>query len=345
MKSPQSICIIRLTSLGDIVLVTPLIRALRNTYPSARIDMIISKHCSEIMKYNPRIDTLHIIDTKQGTLQVLRQWRKLKQTMPMYDLVIDVHDSLRSTFMRIGLGKEVSVYDSARTFKRNLVTNKTRIPIESIIPVPLRYFSALKQYPQIKPDDSGLEFWLEKENQQQYYPINRGSEPQHILIAPGARHATKRWPPEFYAELIRLLNKWHSATIIMIGGPDDKTLCDTIQEMVGTTVQNRAGSMSLHEIASLMDSAHCVIGNDSGLMHIAAARHIPVLTIYGSTVPEFGFAPYKTHHEIVTINLPCKPCTHIGKEKCPLGHFSCMKDISPLMVFEHVQSLLTIKDQ
>jgi heptosyltransferase-2 len=307
--------------------------------------MVISEHCSEIMKFNPRIDNLHIINTKQGTVQVLKQWRTLKRTMPKYDMAIDVHDSLRSKFMRIGLAKNLFIYDSARSYKRNLIKFKTRIPDESIIPVPLRYFSAFNELSPVRPDEQGLEYWLETDQAQMKYPLERVSEPTCILIAPGARHATKRWPPEFYADLIHLLNKWHDAQVMLIGGPDDKTLCDVIQEMVGTTVQNRAGSMSLHQIASLMDSAHCVIGNDSGLMHVAAARHIPVLTIYGSTVPEFGFAPYKTRHEIVTINLPCKPCTHIGKEKCPLGHFSCMKDISPLMVFNQVQSLLTIKDQ
>ena len=340
MNNPHSICIIRLTSLGDIVLLTPLIRALRKGFPNARIDMVISEHCAEIMKFNPRIDNLHIINTKQGTVKVIKQWMELKKSMPTYDLVIDVHDSLRSKFMRIGLGKEITVYDSARSLKRNLVKNKMRIPIDSIIPVPLRYFSAVKQYPQIKPDEHGLEFWLETDKEHQNYPINRISEPKQILIAPGAKHATKRWPIDKFVRLIQLLKEWHQAPIVLIGGPDDTSLCDEIQQTVGFPIENIAGTLNLHEIASLMDSAYCIIGNDSGLMHVAAARHIPVLTIFGSTVPEFGFTPYHTPNEIISLDLPCKPCTHIGKEKCPLGHFSCMNDITPQMVFEHVQTLL-----
>ena len=98
--------------------------------------------------------------------------------------------------------------------------------------------------------------------------------------------------------------------------------------------------MSLHALAAFMDTATCIIGNDSGLMHIAASRHIPVVTIFGSTVPEFGFFPYHTPFHIASIELPCKPCTHIGKEKCPLGHFSCMKELTPISVVEQVQKLL-----
>lgn len=340
MKSPQSICIIRLTSLGDILLLSPLIRVLRTTWPHARIDMVIAEHCAEIMKYNPGIDNLHVINTKSGTLQVLKQWMHIKKTMPEYDIAIDVHDSIRSRFMRIGLAKKTCVYDSARSYKRDIVKNKSRIPRESIIPVPTRYFTALRDFPDIQPDDKGLEFWLEKDRANISYPIERTKAPKHILIAPGARHATKRWPIEHFVELIQLLSKWHQAPIALIGGPDDTELCNAIQQACNIHVEQYAGTMTLHEIASVMDSAHCIIGNDSGLMHVAAARHIPVVTIFGSTVPEFGFMPYHTPHTIVSLELTCKPCTHIGKEKCPLGHFSCMNDISPTMVLHQVQTLI-----
>ena len=340
MKSPQSICIIRLTSLGDILLLSPLIRVLRTTWPDARIDMIIAEHCAEIMKHNPGIDNLHVINTKSSTLQVLKQWLNIKKTMPKYDLAIDVHDSIRSRFMRIGLAKKVCVYDSARSYKRDLVKNKTRISRESVLPVPIRYFTALKDFPEIQPDERGLEFWLKEDRVNISYPIQRTKTPKHILIAPGARHATKRWPIEHFTELIQLLSKCHQAPIALIGGPDDVALCIEIQQASNVQVEQYAGKMSLHEIASFMDSAYCIIGNDSGLMHVAAARHIPVITLFGSTVPEFGFMPYHTPHKIISLDLPCKPCTHIGKEKCPLGHFSCMKDITPEMVLNHVLKLI-----
>lgn len=340
MKSPQSICIIRLTSLGDILLLSPLIRVLRTTWPDARIDMIIAEHCAEIMRYNPGIDNLHVINTKSGTLDVLKQWMSIKKTMPVYDLAIDVHDSIRSKFMRIGLAKKTCVYDSARTYKRDLVKNKTRIPLQTVVPVPIRYFSAVQEFPEIQPDDKGLEFWLEEERAQLSYPLHPSTSPKHILIAPGARHATKRWPMEYFTELIQSLNKRHPAPIALIGGPDDAALCNEIQKASNVHIEQYAGKMSLHEIASFMDSAYCIIGNDSGLMHVAAARHIPVITLFGSTVPEFGFMPYHTPHEIISLDLTCKPCTHIGKEKCPLGHFSCMKDITPEMVLNRVLKLI-----
>jgi heptosyltransferase-2 len=159
-------------------------------------------------------------------------------------------------------------------------------------------------------------------------------------LAPGAKHATKRWPAAYYAQLIQLLQNEYKQTITLIGGPDDAELCNEIQALTHVPIENVAGTMPLHALAEFMDNATCIIGNDSGLMHIAASRHIPVVTIFGSTVPEFGFLPYHTPFHIASIELPCKPCTHIGKEKCPLGHFSCMKELTPISVFEEVQKLL-----
>jgi heptosyltransferase-2 len=336
----QSICIIRLTSLGDLVLLTPMIRVLRHSWPNARIDMIISEHCADIMKYNPHIDNLYTINTKQGTLSLFKQWHTLKKDMPNYDLAIDVHCSLRSRILRQGIAKQVLQYDPARAYKRDLVKNKTRIPIESIIPVPHRYFTALRDFPSIQPDDEGLEFWLESDKQSTVYPTQKVLKGDRILLAPGAKHATKRWPAAYFAELIGIIQQSHDVPITLIGGPDDAALCDEIQSLCTISIENVAGTMSLHELGAFMDSALCIIGNDSGLMHIAAARHIPVVTIFGSTVPEFGFLPYHTSYEIASIELPCKPCTHIGNAKCPEGHFHCMKNLTPTTVFAHLQKLL-----
>lgn len=339
MFQPQSICIIRLTSLGDIVLLTPMIRVIRNTWPNARIDMIISEHCADIMRFNPHIDNLHIINTKKGTASFLSQWISLKSSLPKYDLAIDVHCSLRSRLLRRGIAKKVVRYDPARAYKRDLVKNKTRIPLHSIIPVPHRYFTAMREFPEIQPDDRGLEFWLETDKASGIYP-ERHSNGQRIIIAPGAKHETKRWPVQHFASLIEQLHNAYNLPIAVIGGPDDAHLCNEIQGNIPFEIENVAGTMSLHELAAFMDTAICIIGNDSGLMHIAAARHIPIVTIFGSTVPEFGFLPYHTPFHIASMELPCKPCTHIGKEKCPLGHFSCMNDLSPTLVFEKVQTLL-----
>lgn len=338
--NPQSICIIRLTSLGDIVLLSPLIRVLRNKWPNARIDMIISEHCSEIMQYNPHIDNLHVINTKKGTAFFLKQWFTLKQLLPTFDVVLDVHCSLRSRIIRQGLGKTILTYDPARALKRDVVKNKTRLPFASIIPVPARYFTVFRGYEDISIDDEGLECWLQQDLEQKVYPKNRVQLGQNIVLVPGAKHATKRWPPEYFATLIQQLHLSYQQPIVLLGGPDDAELCSIIEKLTPIPIQNLAGTMSLHEIIAYMDTATCIIGNDSGLMHIAASRHIPIVTIFGSTVPEFGFLPYHTPFQIASIELPCKPCTHIGKEKCPLGHFSCMKDVSPEFVFNKVQTLL-----
>jgi heptosyltransferase-2 len=126
----------------------------------------------------------------------------------------------------------------------------------------------------------------------------------------------------------------------IFGIDEDKPLAEKFIKLNKTAVSNFCGELTLLETAKELDSCDVLISNDSGLMHLAAARKVPSLAIFGSTVPQFGFTPYGNRSEIVEIDLDCRPCTHIGRDKCPKGHFNCMNLIENDIILEKLERLL-----
>ena len=152
-------------------------------------------------------------------------------------------------------------------------------------------------------------------------------------------HFTKRWPIEFYAEFGRRLTK-EGYMIAVLGGESDKTICSDLQKMIPNSI-DLSNNNDLFQTAAHMKNCKAVVCNDSGLMHTAAAMGIPVISIFGSTVKEFGFAPYGVQSLVIeNHDLNCRPCTHIGKSKCPKTHFKCMNDITPNLVYDKFKNLL-----
>ena len=340
-----SICILRLSSLGDIILTTPLIRAIRKAFPDACIDMIIADHFSEVIQNNPHINSVLTINTKSGLIDFFKQILSIRKDKPKYDIIIDLHDSIRSKFIRFYLGKKWFTYDKYRSLKRELIHDKHRVPLHDIIPVPLRYFSAVSEYPHIKPDSKGAEFWLPDEIQSApLYPPNfrnNNNISNCIALCPGAHHATKRWPIEYFISLATSIHHIMGKNIILLGSQNDIEICNDIATSLPFSINNQAGKCTLTETAILMDSCDAIICNDSGLMHLASSRRRPTLVIYGSTVPDFGFIPFDTKHSIVESDIQCRPCTHIGLSKCPKQHFNCMNSIKPEQVFKKLEDLIS----
>jgi heptosyltransferase-2 len=136
------------------------------------------------------------------------------------------------------------------------------------------------------------------------------------------------------------LFKKNSCEIVLLGGVADKEICEKISQNASFKITDKSGATSVFETARELDSCNLLITNDTGVMHIAAARRIPVVAIFGSTVTEFGFAPFRVENRVVEIEkLPCRPCTHIGRAECPLGHFKCMNLITPDAVLKSAGEL------
>lgn len=339
-----SICIIRLSSMGDILLITPLLRQLRNQFPNARIDMAIAKRFAEIIRYNPYLSSIIEIDTNQGAKGIISQSKLARQKLPLkqYDVVLDEQVNLRSFLFRFSLGKTTYKLDKFRKQKLELVKLKKGFG-EPIVPITERYLNTAKNIG-IHDDGKGLELWLPEENNLSYYPPEKRNDvinpPKILAIAPGARHFTKRWLPERFAETARLFHERFGTQIILLGGTDDRETCDKVKALIPFPITDASGATSIYDTTRILDKADGLICNDSGIMHLAAARRIPVAAVFGSTVREFGFAPFRVPNVIIEKDLECRPCTHIGRAECPLGHFKCMNLITSENVTEQY---LTIK--
>jgi heptosyltransferase-2 len=200
----------------------------------------------------------------------------------------------------------------------------------------------------ITNDGKGLELFLppQTDNEIRKHLASLPAGRRVIGMAPSAMHRNKMWPADRFAETAASIADEHDGAILLFGSAEDRNLCAEVQRMIkqrcsGAYVLNLAGETSLLQAGALMDRCDVVVTNDSGLMHLAAARKRKIVAIFGPTVKEFGFFPYGTTSTVVEVaGLPCRPCTHIGLERCPKRHFRCMNDISSAAVTGAVRAFL-----
>ncbi len=319
----QKVLIFRFSSLGDVLLTTPLIRALKRKNDGMLIDFVVKEQYSDLLKYNPRLNTVYTItrnyDFTEGK----------SPDFGSYDYIIDLQNNFRSKKILSGAAKPVYKFKkhSIAKFLAVKLKKTDRLPV---LPVPERYIGS---FPGIEADPLGCEFYFPPS----FLPgENPGS--QMIGICPGSKHFTKQWPVEYFLELSKkLLSSGYKVTVI--GGADDKIYGEKIKNLL-PEVETVCGADDLFLIGKTMKECRAVVCNDSGLMHLATACNVPVLAIFGSTIQGFGFAPYHAKSIILENNfLSCRPCSHIGLAKCPKKHFKCMKEILPEQVFQKLTGL------
>jgi heptosyltransferase-2 len=339
MSDPQNILIIRLSSLGDILLASPLIRILRTRYPASQIDLLVKPEYAEIMRYNPHLST--IVECS-GDLAALGTHLRASR----YDCVIDIHNSLRSRYLRWKAhARSVRVF-TKYAFRRFLLVSFKWNLYRSVVPVAERYLAAGGD---LRNDGLGLEVFLPDEVTASVAALLSKSRLHSadlvVGVAPTARHFTKRWPQERFVELGATLARTRRAKILLFGGRDDADYCGDIAQMINAALgsdmaESVAGRFSLLETAAAFDRCHIVVSNDTGLMHLAAARRRKVVAIFGSSVEEFGFRPYGTEYILLEARgVECRPCSHIGRPRCPKGHFRCMKEITVAEVVAAAEEL------
>lgn len=332
MKKEIDILIIRISSLGDVILTTHLPRIIKTSYPKARIDILTQDINKEIYLNNPYINNLLLYNKLWNSKEIKEfKYFVIDKKEKKYDIVIDLQNNFRSLELRYQLGKKIYSIRKRRLHKLFLVNIK-KSPLKDI-PIPDIYFETTKKALEIANDNLGLEVWLEKENGINYLS-KKNTDKDIIVIAPGAKHFTKRWLPEYYAELIKKLMHKYNKKIYLIGNSEESDLCEKIRKLSECKAENLAGRFSILETIDLIDNAGLVICNDSATVHMSSARKTPVVVIYGSTNISFGFAPYQNKNVIISKELSCKPCTHIGRSECPKSHFNCMKEITSDEVLE-----------
>lgn len=323
-KIARKILIIRFSSLGDILLTTPLIRSLRKETPKSKIHFLVKDEYKDVLINNPHLDKIHLLKIEKPK-ELIKELKK-----EQFDLIIDLQKNLRSLKISAGI-KAPKLRFNKRTFAKLLLV-KTKINLLKNSPqIPVRYAGAI---PNFRLDGEGLELITH----------NRPSELMNtkekiIGFCPGTRHFTKRWPEEYFVDLGKKLIE-AGYTIALFGGKEDRELCKNIGSRIPSAI-DLSNDNRILQTAADMKKCTAVICNDSGLMHAACAVQIPVLAIFGSTVKEFGFTPYNCTNLILeNKSLSCRPCTHIGRESCPLGHFKCMNELTPGLAFKHLMELI-----
>jgi heptosyltransferase-2 len=334
MLAPNKTLVIRLSSIGDVVLASPLIRVLRARFPSSQIDFVVRKEYAELIRYNSNLNLTFEFDAQGGFQELHRLASTIRREK--YDLIIDIHDSLRSRYIRSFSGAKEVVVINKRIFARTMLVRLKKNYYRDIVSVADRYIEPVGTYG-IENDAQGLEIFIPDETM---YKVSgkMSSLKLHMYekvvgFCPSSKHATKRWPEERFIEAgIRLVREL-KAIIILFGGKNDTVLCTTIANGInkkseGACAIGYSDQFSLLETAAAMQFCDVIVTNDSGLMHIAAAMKKKVIAIFGSTVREFGFFPVGTENIVIERKgLYCRPCSHIGRSNCPEGHFRCMNEI------------------
>ena len=356
-NTSEKILVIRFSSIGDIILTTPVFRYLRKIKPGAEIHFLTRAEFTNILRNNPNVDRILSFDTKEGYpgLKVLKD----KISGEKYDTIYDLHGSLRSRYISLFSGARRIRRINKNNFKRFMlvkmkfnfyhgITSDNRSGMRPLSVVE-KYLITCGYTGRENPDfeDLRLDLYItnrEEKNAEIFLKKFFGKEPR-IVIAPGAKHFTKRWPPEYYAELAALLYKKYKFKIVFTGGPDEVNTIQEIRLIADPKEKytvSLAGKLDLTETAAIISRSNLFISNDSGLMHMASAFQIFQIAIFGSTVRELGFYPVNPRSRILERNLSCRPCSHIGRSSCPKNHFECMRQIKPEMVLEEISDCMNI---
>lgn len=327
-NSNIKILIIRLSSIGDVILTSKMIRNLRMNFPKAAFSFVTNAENDDLLKFNPRIDNLYLYHKNFSIDEKKKFIEKIESDNIRFDFIIDLQNNNRSKEIANHFNSPIYQFDKRRFYKLALVYLKKN-KNNKFDYIPDLYCRTFNQNDFIV-DDNGLEIWLENDNKTLYLPEIRSfakKEKYKISFAPGAHFKTKRWLTEYFIELINSLKNSIDFESFLVGGNQDREICSRIN--AETEIIDLSGNTSLIETTGIIDSSDLLITNDTSVMHIAAARRTPVVSFWGATVPEFGFAPYKCKNLLLQEDLWCRPCSHIGRNYCPLLHFKCMKMINP----------------
>jgi len=308
--------VIRFSSIGDIVLTTPVVRCLKQQVEGAEVHFVTKKKHASIVTSNTYIDKVHIL--KNSLSELIKELEK-----EQFDYIIDLHQNIRSNRIKSKLKMPSFSFQKLNFQKYLLVRFKiNRMPEKHIVD---RYMETLKVFDVIN-DNKGLDFFIpENEN----YPVSELPETfqnGYIAFVIAGTFPTKRLPAEKIIEICNGIDY----PVILLGGKNEECEAKKITEATGENVISLIGKINLNQSASLVRDAKIVLTNDTGLMHIAAAFKKKILSFWGNTVPDLGMVPYQTHRasEIMEVkDLKCRPCSKLGYQKCPKKHFRCMKDL------------------
>lgn len=334
-KLYKKILVIRFSSLGDVILTTPLLKRLKRKYPESEIHFLTKKSFADVLRHDRNISK--IIETEDNI--PFNKLKSLKKEIKagQFDITLDVHNNLRTFYLRLFLNGEKKVLKKYSFRKFLLVKFKINL-MKNLPPVAERYCELIPvenagQLPEIFIDETDVKKIKELITE------NNPAKKKIICISPASHHFTKTYPAEYYTELIKKLGE--NYLFFLTGKGKDISIINEIKSKTGRNVINLCDKLSLNELSEMINQSDLFISGDTGPMHIAEAKNKKMITIAGSSVKEFGFYPQNTNAVLIENNLlKCRPCSHIGRQNCPKVHFKCMRDITPESIYSHALKLL-----
>jgi ADP-heptose:LPS heptosyltransferase len=321
------VLIIRFSSIGDIVLTTPVIRCIKKQLPNVELHFLTKKRFEPLIKGNPHIDK--IITYEEKIKSIINEL-----TLIDYTYVIDLHNNLRSTYVKARMRSFSFTVDKINFKKWLMVSFKVdKLPKKHIVD---RYMDTVRPLG-VYNDFLGLDYYIPENEQVDYSLIPKTHQEGYIAIVIGGSYATKRLPEDQLIKLCKAIKK----PMFLLGGQDDLPTAKKIKAEVGEKAYNGVGVFSINESASVVQNAAIVITHDTGLMHIASAFKKDIISIWGNTIPAFGMYPYmpgKNSRIIENTTLHCRPCSKLGYSKCPKKHFKCMRELDVLEIAEDINS-------
>ncbi|MFN4006900.1 MAG: glycosyltransferase family 9 protein [Chitinophagaceae bacterium] len=309
------ILIIRFSSIGDIVLTTPVIRCIKKQVPNAEVHFLTKQSFVSIIAPNPYVSKVWGLGSDWSLLETLKQ--------EAFDVVIDLHHNLRTLKVKRALKAKAYSFNKLNVEKWLLTNFKiNRLPAVHIVD---RYLATTKELG-VHNDMQGLDYFIPDEAKVSIDKLPAIHRNGYVGVVIGAALATKQLPLSKLEALCTAIEQ----PIVLLGGPEDAVNGQLLADINQEKIYNACGKFKLHESASLVQQAMVIVTHDTGLMHIAAAFKKPIVSIWGNTVPAFGMGPYYGNYNVSNAifevpDVSCRPCSKIGYKSCPKKHFKCMQ--------------------
>lgn len=318
--------VIRFSSIGDVVLTSPVVRCLKIQFPNAEIHFLTKKKNVDLLRACPYIDKIQLLgESLSGTISNLQAEN--------YDYIIDLHNNVRS--LRIKLGLKAKSYSLNKLNVRKFLLTFLKLPAMPVAHIVDRSLQTLRAF-NIEDDRKGLDYFIPAEDEFPQDGLPEDFRNGYVAVVLAGTYGTKRMPVEKLKSVILQT----SFQFVLLGGQSEREAGRQILAWNTGNVLDFTGKLRINQSASLIKNARLVISNDTGLMHIAAAFHKKILSVWGNTSPELGMYPYLpgAGSEMLEVKgLPCRPCSKLGYIKCPRKHFRCMNDLPEGRIVEWVE--------
>ncbi|MCX7876017.1 MAG: lipopolysaccharide heptosyltransferase II [Melioribacteraceae bacterium] len=335
----KKILVIQTAFIGDAILTLPLIQFLKQKYINPEITVLAIPSTSSVFENSNYVSNVIVYDKKGSEKSLLSYLRLIQKIKKMnFEIIYSPHRSVRSTLISFFSGAKNTIgFDKADLsflYKKIIPYNKSDHEVKRNLA--LADFDFEKNNWKILPE---IEF--ENIDKEKIDKLFFNDSKKLIAIAPGSVWNTKVYPKNYYIEIAKwLIDK--NYFIVLLGGKEDEQLCEEIKSIVKEEIISLAGKINLIESVYFLKKCNALICNDSAPTHMAMIANIPVLTIYCSTIPEFGFYPYNEKSTYISFNdLDCKPCGIHGHKTCPVKTFNCAYKLIPEKVIKKFEEIIS----